>query len=597
MSKRTHTCGMLTGQDVGKEVVLMGWIDSRRDHGGLIFIDLRDRGGITQLVLDPQMNEEVHKIGEEIRNEYVITVKGVVGNRPEGTTNDKLKTGEIEVKVNDIGVLSKSRTLPFALDEETLSEDIRLVYRYIDLRRPFMQNNIKQRYKITKIARDYLDQEDFIEIETPFLTKSTPEGARDYLVPSRVNEGKFYALPQSPQLFKQLLMVSGYEKYFQIVRCFRDEDLRADRQPEFTQIDIEMSFITPEDIYRLIEGMLKKIFKDVSGKDIELPFRRISYKDAIARYGTDAPDLRFGLEINDITHIAGKCDFKVFRGVSDNKGKVCGIRVPGGASFSLKDIEELTSYLRDFGAKGLAWFKIDEAGAFTGQIAKFFNADLQGEIKDVFDGKPGDILFFVADKAKVVYPSLGALRNQIADRLKLKDPAKNEFAWIVDFPLFEYSEEEKRYVSIHHPFTSPRMQDISLLDTEPEKVHANAYDIVYNGVEIGGGSIRIHDSELQKKIFSILNIDEETASGQFGFLLEGLQYGAPPHGGIALGLDRLVMLMLGLSSIRDVIAFPKTASATCLMTKSPSEVAPKQLKELHIRGLRTDNSPNLEGKI
>jgi aspartyl-tRNA synthetase len=578
--QRTHTCGQLRKKDAGSEVTLSGWVDTRRDHGGVIFIDLRDRYGKTQVVFNPEHNSETHQQASTLRSEYVIAVKGKVAERPEDMVNPNLDTGEIELFVDKLEILNTSETTPFEITADTeVSTELRLKYRYLDLRRPVMQKYLAFRHKVCQVARQYFDKNNFIEIETPFLTKSTPEGARDYLVPSRINRGQFYALPQSPQLFKQILMVSGFDRYFQIVKCFRDEDLRAQRQPEFTQLDLEMSFVREDDVINIIEGLMVEIFDKVLDKKISAPFPRLSYHDAIKLYGCDAPDLRFEMTIKEITDIAKKSDFKVFKSVAESGGQVRGINATGCAKLSRKEIDGLTTFVNQFGAKGLAWFKVDEKG-LTSQIAKFFAADLQSEIIERFKAVPGDLLLFVADKESVVSQSLSQLRLNIGKNNGLIDEKEFNFSWIVDFPLFEYNEESDRYDSLHHPFTSPHQDDLQILEKKPLDVRARAYDIVLNGVELGGGSIRIHRPDIQKRIFHLLNIDDDTAQKRFGFLLEALKYGAPPHGGIALGLDRMVTILLGLDDIREVIAFPKTQKATCLMVDAPSEVDENQLKDL-----------------
>jgi aspartyl-tRNA synthetase len=578
--QRTHTCGQLRKADAGSEATLCGWVDTRRDHGGVIFIDLRDRYGKTQVVFNPEYNAEAHKEASGLRSEYVIAVKGKVNERPCDMINPKLETGEIEVMTDKLEILNTSETPPFEITADAdVSTELRLKYRYLDLRRPVMQKYLTSRHRVCQVVRQYFDRNNFIEVETPFLTKSTPEGARDYLVPSRINRGQFYALPQSPQLFKQILMVSGLDRYFQIVKCFRDEDLRAQRQPEFTQIDLEMSFVREDDVINIIEGLMVEVFKTVLGKEISAPFQRLSYHDSMKLYGCDAPDLRFEMTIKEITDIAKRSDFKVFKSVAESGGQVRGINAKGCAKLSRKEIDDLTTFVNQFGAKGLAWFKVDENG-LTSQIAKFFTADLQSEIIERFSAKPGDLLLFVADKESVASQALSQLRLSIAKTNSLINVNEFNLSWIVDFPLFEYNDDTDRYDSLHHPFTSPHPDDLGFLEERPLDVRARAYDIVLNGVELGGGSIRIHRQDVQKKIFSLLKIDEVTAQERFGFLLEALKYGAPPHGGIALGLDRMVTILLGLDDIREVIAFPKTQKATCLMVNAPSEVDDKQLKDL-----------------
>ena len=588
MLKRTHHCGELRLADAGKQVVVAGWVQSYRDHGNLVFFDVRDREGLTQLVFDPETGPEAHQLARTARCEWVIAVAGRVRPRGEGLENPKLATGQIEVVVDRLEVLNIAKTPPFELDNASkTNEETRLIYRYIDLRRPEMQQRLRVRHRVASLARRYFDEKGFWEVETPMLAKSTPEGARDFLVPSRLVRNAFYALPQSPQLFKQILMVSGVEKYFQIVRCFRDEDPRADRQAEFTQIDVEMSFVDVDDVIAVHSELVARIWKEVLGVDVALPIRRMSYPEAMADYGTDRPDVRFEMKLQDISDLAKQTAFKVFTSCIENGGVVKGLCAPAGEAYSRSDIEKtLTAVVAEYGAKGLAWFKIKmENGTptFIGGIGKFFTGDLARQLIERFDAKDGDVLMFVADQESVANKALAPLRCRIARDLKLYDPKSFAFLWVVDFPLFEWNADEKRYDSLHHPFTAPVPEDLGKLETDPGHIRSQAYDIVVNGSEIGGGSIRIHRPEVQQKVFDLLNISRQQAEDRFGFFLKALDYGAPPHGGIAFGLDRLIMLLTGTENIRDVIAFPKTQRGQCLMTEAPSEVDQKQLDELNLR--------------
>lgn len=582
MAKRTHASNELSETLQGEHVVLKGWVQRRRDLGGLIFIDLRDRTGITQVVFSPDV-AEAHALADKVRSEYVIEVEGKVILRAEDQINPNVPNGKIEVEATSLIVINTAKTPPFQIEDRTdVSEDLRLKYRYLDLRRPAMFDTFKMRSDVTRTIRNFLQNEGFLEVETPILTKSTPEGARDYLVPSRVHEGEFYALPQSPQLFKQLLMVAGFEKYFQIARCFRDEDLRADRQPEFTQVDIETSFLTQEEILEMNERLIQAVMKDVKGIDIPAPFQRMKYQEAMDRYGSDKPDVRFGLELVALNDIFDGCDFKVFADTVAQGKQVKSINIKGAADkYSRKDMDELTKFVGIYGAKGLAWLKVTEEG-LNGPIAKFFDEALAAALIERMGAEIGDILVFVADKAPVVAASLGALRTKLGQDLGLIDESQFAFLWITDWPLFEYSEEDGRYYAAHHPFTRPFDEDIELMDTNPAAVRAQAYDIVLNGYELGGGSLRIYERDLQEKMFKLLGFTDEEAKAQFGFLLEAFEYGVPPHAGLAFGLDRFVMLLAGRNNLRDTIAFPKTASASCLLTDAPSEVSPDQLSELSL---------------
>ncbi|HAN09834.1 MAG TPA: aspartate--tRNA ligase [Clostridiales bacterium] len=582
---RTHRCTDVTEKFIDEKVVVAGWVDVRRDLGGLIFIDLRDVSGKVQVVFNASyIHREGFEKAEKLRSEYVIMVEGIVEKRADGTVNTRMKTGTVEIVATDFRILSESQTPPFQIEENAnVNEELRLTYRYLDLRRPDIQRNFILRHNVYKSVREYFAAERFLEIETPVLTKSTPEGARDYLVPSRVHPGMFYALPQSPQLFKQLLMVSGFDRYMQITKCYRDEDLRADRQPEFTQIDTEMSFVDVDDVIRINERMLKKVFKDCMNLDIELPIKRMTYEYAMNKYGSDKPDLRYGLSIVDLSDVVKNCGFKVFADAIADGGSVRAINVKGQVEMPRRQLDSLTEFVKIFKAKGMAWIGIEADGTYKSAITKFLTNEETADIVKAMDGKPGDLLLFCADKNKVVFDSLGALRQELAKRLGLINKDEYNFVWITEFPLLEYSEEDKRYVAIHHPFTAPMDEDIELLDEDPVKVRSKAYDIVLNGYEIGGGSVRIHQREIQEKMFKLLGFTEEQSYERFGFLLNAFKYGVPPHAGLAYGLDRLVMIMTGCDNIRDVIAFPKTKDASCLMTEAPNVVENKQLKELSIK--------------
>ncbi|WP_191555919.1 aspartate--tRNA ligase [Metabacillus idriensis] len=584
MFGRTYYCGEVTEAAIGEKVVLKGWVQKRRDLGGLIFIDLRDRTGIVQIVINPEVSEDALKIAEKIRSEYVLDIEGTVVGRTEGTVNPNLTTGKIEVKVEHVTIINAAKNPPFLIEDksEEVSEDVRLKYRYLDLRRPALLDTFKMRHNVSKSIRNFLDEKGFLDVETPILTKSTPEGARDYLVPSRVHEGEFYALPQSPQIFKQLLMVSGFDRYYQIARCFRDEDLRADRQPEFTQVDIEMSFMSQDEIMTLMEEMMTRIMKETKGVDLTIPLPRMTFDEAMGRFGSDKPDTRFGLELVNVSELVKDSGFKVFSGAVQNGGEVKVINVKGAAaSYSRKDIDALTEFVSQYGAKGLAWLKVEEQ-ELKGPISKFFPAEEQESLKTVTEAETGDLLLFVADKKQVVADALGALRLKLGKELGLIDESKYNFLWVVDWPLVEYDEEAGRYFAAHHPFTMPAREDLELFETNPAGMKAQAYDLVLNGYELGGGSIRIFEKDIQQKMFKLLGFSEEEAVEQFGFLLEAFEYGTPPHGGIALGLDRLVMLLAGRTNLRDTIAFPKTASASDLLTHAPSEVSTEQLTDLNL---------------
>ncbi|MDQ0174278.1 aspartate--tRNA ligase [Bacillus chungangensis] len=582
MFGRTYYCGEVTEANIGERIRLKGWVQKRRDLGGLIFIDFRDRSGIIQIVFNPAVSSEALETAEKVRNEYVLSIEGLVVARDEATVNPNLRTGKIEVQVEQVTIINESKTPPFILEDNTdVGEDIRLKYRYLDLRRPEMMETLIMRHHVTRSIRHFLDQAGFIDIETPILMKSTPEGARDYLVPSRVHSGKFYALPQSPQIYKQLLMAAGVDKYYQIARCFRDEDLRADRQPEFTQIDIEVSFMSQADIMKMVEAMMGQLMQEVKGITVQTPFPTMTYQEAMSRYGSDKPDTRFGLELIDVSTIVASSGFKVFANAVASGGQVKAINVKGASSrYSRKDIDGLGEYAAVYGAKGLAWLKVEEDG-LKGPIAKFFQEEQQ-QLLSALDAAPGDLLLFVADKPAVVADSLGALRLKLGKDLELIDETAFHFLWVTDWPLLEYNEEDGRYYAAHHPFTMPEREDIEKLSTNPGEVRAQAYDLVLNGYELGGGSLRIFERGLQEKMFDVLGFSREEAEAQFGYLMEAFEYGAPPHGGVALGLDRIVMLLAGRSNLRDTIAFPKTASASCLLTAAPDEVSDEQLEALHL---------------
>ncbi len=584
-NKRTHTCGELRESDIGQPVVLNGWVDTRRDLGGLIFIDLRDRYGITQIVFEPSLSEEAHNLAKDLRSEFVISVEGAVRRRPPETDNAALPTGHIDVMVKKLVILNEAKTTPFPIrDKIDTSEDIRLKYRYLDLRRPSVQKNLLLRHKMYQIVRKYFDENNFVEIETPVLMKSTPEGARDYLVPSRIHKGKFYALPQSPQTYKQLLMVSGFDRYFQIVKCYRDEDLRADRQPEFTQIDVEMSFVDQEDVFQTVEGLMKLLYKEIWNLELQLPLQRFTFDEAMEKYGSDKPDLRFNIELTTLNKVFANTTFKVFKDQIDSGGITTGLLANECGDYTRNQLDVLTDYVKKLGAGGLIWMRVKEGGELEAPIAKFLTEEEKKNLITGINAKPGDLIFILTGRRIKTLNIMGQLRLEMARRLDLiKTDSPPKLLWVTDFPLFEWDEETKRFYAMHHPFTSPRIEDVKLMDSHPEKVKARAYDLVLNGNEIAGGSIRIHNASLQAKMFKALGIGHEEAEHKFGFLMKAFKYGAPPHGGIAFGFDRMAMIFTGESSIREVIAFPKTASAISLMDDSPSNVSEEQLRELHIK--------------
>ena len=582
LTYKKQSCTELTEQDIGKTALLAGWASTIRDLGGIIFVELRDKTGLFQLVADPQINPEVHKVLSKIKPEFVIQVEGEVSKRPDDTINTKLKTGTIEMYPKKVNVLSSAQTLPFVLDDDNVSEDVRLKYRYLDLRREKMVNNFKLRHNIVSAIRNYLNSLDFMEVETPILIKATPEGARDYLVPSRIHDGKFYALPQSPQIFKQLLMVAGFEKYYQIAKCFRDEDLRADRQPEFTQVDMEMSFVSQDDVIKMTEGLIESAFK-AAGVEVKAPFKRITYKEAMDRFGSDKPDTRFGLELFNVTDIMEQSTFEAFKSVIKQGGTVRAIKIPGIAGYSRKEMDDVRNLAISFGAKGLAWITYLEDGSVKSPVLKFLNEEQIKEIQTRAQAQNGDIVFFVADYPQIVFDVLGRFRLYFGKKLNMIDESKHDLLWVVDFPLFEYSFEDNSYKSMHHPFTMPALEDVDKLETDKGNVKSIAYDIIYNGNELGGGSIRIHDAEIQRKVFHALGLTEEDIKEKFEFMIDAFKYGTPPHGGLAIGLDRLVALLLRANSIREVIAFPKNSQAKDLMTNAPSMASEEQLRELHLK--------------